>query len=718
MNFKLLTYILGTKQDRDTMRLRSAVEKISERESWARSLPDNAFPEETAKLKERLCRGEKAELVRTDAFALAREAAFRVIGERPFDVQLMGSLALNEGTVAEMKTGEGKTLVCVPAAYFNSLYGKGVHVITVNEYLAKRDAEWMGNIYRFLGVSTGVVVSDMNTAQRKKAYACDITYGTNSEFAFDYLRDNMQYTPEDIVQRGFYYGVVDEADSILIDEARTPLIISGEGGDDSAFCRAADSIAQKLKEVKKLPGTDRYPDELLDEKQDGDYTIDENHKKASVTKDGMAHVEQMLHQSGLITGSMYDTQNFIFVHYVMQALCARYIYRRDKDYIIQDGEVLIVDEYTGRVLTGRRYSDGLHEAIEAKERVRIRKQTRTFASISYQNFFRMYEKLSGMTGTALTQADELRAIYGLDVIVIPTNRPMIRRDENDAVFETESEKWKAVCTEIAEAHEKGQPVLAGTSSVQNSELLSSLLTIRGVRHSVLNAKNNAKESAVIAQAGKKGAVTIATNMAGRGTDIKLGGNPEAYTGAYDDVKHTGGLYVIGTERYESTRIDDQLRGRSGRQGDPGRSKFFISREDELFRRFPNNGRISASAAQSRIERNNFDVRMRLLDFDNVLNDERNTLYTYRRSILTSDRNDAVKIPLLAAASAAWSDHLESLDSLREGVYLRTYAQKNPVVEFKIDASEMFSEMMESLKKTEEELEKTASVTQHAEKISL
>ncbi len=713
MHSKLLTYIFGTKEDRDALRLGSMAEQINAREDWARSLTDAAFPAETEKLKARIKSGEKTESVRTDAYALAREASLRVLGERPFDVQIMGAIALDEGAVAEMKTGEGKTLVCVMPAYFNSLYGQGVHVITVNEYLAKRDAEWMGKIYRFLGVSVGVIYAEMNQSERKNAYKCDITYGTNSEFAFDYLRDNMQYSPGDIVQRGFHYAVVDEADSILIDEARTPLIISGEGGDDSELCRAADSIAQKLREVKKIPGTDRYPDELLDEKPDGDYTLDENHKKASLTKDGMAHVEQMLHQMKLIKGSMYDTENFMFVHYVIEALCARYVYRKDKDYIVYDGEVLIVDEFTGRVLLGRRYSDGLHEAIEAKEHVQVRRQTRTFASISYQNFFRMYEKLSGMTGTALSQAEELRAIYGLDVIVIPTNRPMIRSDEDDAVFDTETEKWKAVCDEIAEAHGRGQPVLAGTSSVQNSELLSSLLTVRGIRHNVLNAKNNVREAAIIAQAGKKGAVTIATNMAGRGTDIKLGGSPEAHEGEYDEVKEAGGLYVIGTERYESRRIDNQLRGRSGRQGDPGKSKFVISREDDLFKRFPGSRKISASSAQAQIERNNFDVRKRLLDFDDVLNDERIMLYDYRRSVLCSDKDEAVKMPLLSAINGAWADHLESLDSLREGVYLRTYAQKNPVVEFKIDASEMFDEMMESLKKTENELEKTIAVTQHS-----
>jgi preprotein translocase subunit SecA len=718
MHSKLFTYILGSKEDRDTMRLLSITKQINAKASWAGALKDEDFLSETEKLKARLSSGEKRENVRTDAFALAREASFRVLGYRPFDVQVMGALALDEGSVAEMKTGEGKTLVCVMPAYFNSLSGKNVHVITVNEYLAKRDAEWMGKIYKFLGASVGVIYSGINESDRKEAYKCDITYGTNSEFAFDYLRDNMQYSPDDVVQRGFHYAVVDEADSILIDEARTPLIISGEGGDDSALCRAADSIAMRLREVTKIPGTNRYPDELLDEIPVGDYTLDENHKKASLTKDGMAHVEQMLHQMKLIKGSMYDTENFMFVHYVIEALCARYIYRKDKDYIVHEGEVLIVDEFTGRVLIGRRYSDGLHEAIEAKEHVQVRKQTRTFASISYQNFFRMYEKLSGMTGTAISQADELLAIYGLDVIVVPTNMPMIRSDEDDAVFDTEKEKWKAVCDEIVEAHKKGQPVLAGTSSVQNSELLASLLTIRGIPYDVLNAKNNVREAAIIAQAGKKGSVTIATNMAGRGTDIKLGGNPEAYKGAYDEVREAGGLYVIGTERYESKRIDNQLRGRSGRQGDPGKSRFFISREDDLFRRFPNNTRISASSAQAQIERNNFDIRKRLLEFDDVLNDERTMLYDYRHDVLNSDKDEGIKIPLLTAINSAWADHLEALDSLKEGVYLRSYAQKNPVVEFKIDASEMFDEMMESLKKTEEEFEKAAAVTEHTAHISV
>jgi preprotein translocase subunit SecA len=703
LNSKFITFIFGTKDDRDALKLRVFAQQILEREPWAHSIPDSDFPAETAALKKRLAAGEKAAEVRTDAFALAREAAFRVLGERPFDVQIMGAVALDQGNIAEMKTGEGKTLVCVMPAYFNSLYGQGVHIITVNEYLAKRDAGWMGAVYRFLGVSCGVIYAEMPAGKRREAYDCDITYGTNSEFAFDYLRDNMQYSADRMVQRGFHYAVVDEADSILIDEARTPLIISGEGGDDSALCRAADSIAARLQEVEKIPGTDRYPDELFDEKPVGDYTLDRNHKKASLTKDGMEHVEQLLRQMKLIDGSMYDPENFTLVHYVIEAVNARYMYQKDKDYIVSGGEVLIVDEFTGRVLTGRRYGDGLHEAIEAKERLKVKKQTRTFAEISYQNFFRMYEKLSGMTGTARSQSEELRAIYGLGVIVIPTNRPMVRDDVDDSVFDTAHEKWKAVCDEIAEARKRGQPVLVGTSSVQNSELLSSLLRIHGIPHNVLNAKNNAREASIIAQAGKKGAVTIATNMAGRGTDIKLGGNPESYPGAYEEVKAAGGLYVIGTERYESRRIDNQLRGRSGRQGDPGRSKFFICREDELFRRFPNNPRISASSAQQLTERNNFDVRKHLLDFDDVLNDERTTLYAYRHTILDSDRDPAVKLPLLSAVDSAWADHLESLESLKEGVYLRTYAQKNPVVEYKIDASEMFGEMMDSLKRTENEL---------------
>jgi|WetSurMetagenome_2_1015567.scaffolds.fasta_scaffold56285_1 preprotein translocase subunit SecA len=709
MNLKML--IFGTSDERKVYKLQKLTNQVTAHEENMRSLNDRDFPLWTEQLKQRLASGENPGDIRIEAFALAREAARRVLGERPFDVQVMGAFVLDEGNIAEMKTGEGKTLVCVLPAYFNSLYGKGVHIVTVNEYLAHRDAEWMTPVYTLLGVSCGVVLAQMDPVARTQAYKCDITYGTNSEFAFDYLRDNMQLSENGIVQRGFNYAIIDEADSILIDEARTPLIISNEGDDDSSVCRAADTIARKLREVEKKPGTNDYPDELLDEKIYGDFTLDRNHHKASLTKDGILHAEKLLNEEGTINGCLDTKENFPLLHYIIESIRARYLYQKDKDYIVNNGEVLIVDEFTGRVLNGRRYSEGLHEAIEAKEQVNIRKQTRTFARISYQNFFCMYAKIAGMTGTAYSEADELKTIYDMDVIAIPTNRQMIRNDLPDRVFNTINEKWLAVCDEIENSHRTFQPVLIGTGSIESSEYLASMLKTRKIPCQILNAKNNAYEASIIAQAGKPGAVTIATNMAGRGTDIKLGGNPESYQGAYEAVRKAGGLYIIGTERFESNRIDNQLRGRAGRQGDPGKSRFFISREDELFSRFPGKRTISASAAQKEIERINFDIRKKQLEFDTVLNEQRCIFYEYRSGILLSDYQPELKMPLLHAADDAWADHLESLDALQDAVYLRAYAQKNPVVEFKIDACRIFEEMLDGLEQTTEELRKDIELMQ-------
>ena len=614
---KLLTLIFGSANDRAVKALNPVVKAIEGRESWAQSFTDDQFPEQTKIFKERLSKGETLDDILVDAFALAREAARRVLGERAYPCQLMGSLVLNSGRITEMKTGEGKTLMCVCAAYLNSLTGKGVHIVTVNDYLAGRDSQWMGRVYQFLGQTVGCILPNMDNNQRRAAYACDLTYGTNSEFGFDYLRDNMQMEASQKVQRGFNFCIVDEIDSILIDEARTPLIISGQGEDDTYKFFEVDKHVDKFKEVEKDPKTNDYPDEvnMLPEEREaleGDYKIDEKSKKISFTDKGMNKINEILLASKLIEEgtTVFDEQNFEYVHYFTQALRAHTLYHPDVDYVVRDGAVQIVDEFTGRILEGRRYGDGLHQAIEAKEHLKIAQRNRTLATVTYQNFFRMYEKLSGMTGTAATEAVEFSKIYDLDVVEIPTNRPVARKDEDDEVYLNESDKWNAIVKEVAEAHKKGQPVLIGTVSVEKSEHLSALLTRKGIKHEVLNAKNHAREALIIAEAGAKGSVTVATNMAGRGTDIKLGGNPEMramkrcgtqatkeqYEKALaiekeqwkkdcEEVKNLGGLYVIGSERHESRRIDNQLRGRSGRQGDPGRSKFYISMDDDLMRLF-------------------------------------------------------------------------------------------------------------------------------------
>lgn len=754
----ILTFLFGSKRDRDVKQLLPVVEKINQKEDWAKSLKPEDFPLQTAEFKKRLANGETLNDILPEAFALAREAASRVLGERAYDVQLMGSLVLNSGRIVEMKTGEGKTLMCVAAAYLNSLTGEGVHVVTVNDYLAERDASWMSKVYNYLGVSVGTILSNMDNDARRQAYACDITYGTNNEFGFDYLRDNMHINPKDKVQRGFAFCIVDEIDSILIDEARTPLIISGQGEDDTAKFFEVDKYVGQLKEVEKNPETDEYPDEAQGQEVIGDYKIDEKSKRVSFTDAGMLKIEEILKKHNLISGSLFDEENFEYIHYFTQAVRAHTLYHIDVDYVVQDRQVQIVDEFTGRILEGRRYGDGLHQAIEAKEHIRIAQRNRTMATITFQNFFRMYKKLSGMTGTAETEAVEFNKIYGLDVVVIPTNKPVARIDENDEVYMNETDKWEAICKEIQTCHSKGQPILVGTVSIEKSELLSSLLTKKGIRHEVLNAKNHAREALIIAEAGSKGAVTIATNMAGRGTDIKLGGNPEfrarrkvgteasneqfeqalekekiQWQKDYEEVKSLGGLYIIGTERHESRRIDNQLRGRSGRQGDPGRSKFYISLDDDLMRLFggekmksmmkrlgmPNGEPIfhpwltkGIEGAQTKVEERNFEIRKHLLEYDDVLNEQRNFIYGQRDDIL-ADEN--LKNRVLTTAEETLEDYLDEYNSKskKQGNSAFTELQDNLkrtfniVIPSEIDKSNLKDAILDLMKKDIQEKETLA-----------
>ena len=754
----ILTFLFGSKRDRDVKQLLPVVEKINQKEDWAKSLKPEDFPLQTAEFKKRLAKGETLNDILPEAFALAREAASRVLGERAYDVQLMGSLVLNSGRIVEMKTGEGKTLMCVAAAYLNSLTGEGVHVVTVNDYLAERDASWMSKVYNYLGVSVGTILSNMDNDARRQAYACDITYGTNNEFGFDYLRDNMHINPKDKVQRGFAFCIVDEIDSILIDEARTPLIISGQGEDDTAKFFEVDKYVGQLKEVEKNPETDEYPDEAQGQEVIGDYKIDEKSKRVSFTDAGMLKIEEILKKHNLISGSLFDEENFEYIHYFTQAVRAHTLYHIDVDYVVQDRQVQIVDEFTGRILEGRRYGDGLHQAIEAKEHIRIAQRNRTMATITFQNFFRMYKKLSGMTGTAETEAVEFNKIYGLDVVVIPTNKPVARIDENDEVYLNETDKWEAICKEIQACHSKGQPILVGTVSIEKSELLSSLLTKKGIRHEVLNAKNHAREALIIAEAGSKGAVTIATNMAGRGTDIKLGGNPEfrarrkvgteasneqfeqalekekiQWQKDYEEVKSLGGLYIIGTERHESRRIDNQLRGRSGRQGDPGRSKFYISLDDDLMRLFggekmktmmkrlgmPNGEPIfhpwltkGIEGAQTKVEERNFEIRKHLLEYDDVLNEQRNFIYGQRDDIL-ADEN--LKNRVLTTAEETLEDYLDEYNSKskKQGNSAFTELQDNLkrtfniVIPSEIDKSNLKDAILDLMKKDIQEKETLA-----------
>ncbi len=674
----ILTFLLGSKHERDLKELVPIMQKVNELEPTVKEYPDSRFAEKTAEFRERLNGGERIDALLPEAYALVREAARRKLGERIFDVQLMGAVVLHKGRIVEMKTGEGKTLASVPAAYLNSLSGKGVHIVTVNDYLAERDAGWMGPIYSLLGVSVGVILSQMDNAQRKEAYGKDVTYGTNNEFGFDYLRDNMCWSPSEKVQRGHAYAIVDEIDNILIDEARTPLIISGMAEDDTFKFAEVNKLVDQLIECEKDPATGTYPEGNTDSA--GDFKLEEKNKRVTFTDQGMNHVESLLMKRGLIRDSLFTDLNFEYIHYFTQALRAHKLYAKDVDYVVQDGKVQIVDEFTGRILYGRRYSEGLHQAIEAKERIKIAQRNRTLATITFQNYFRMYGKLAGMTGTADTEAQEFAKIYNLDVVVIPTNRPVVRDDMDDVIYLTEEEKLNAICDGIAELHAKGQPVLVGTISIEKSERLSRMLIGKGVRHEVLNAKNHAREALIIADAGARGSVTIATNMAGRGTDIKLGGNPEfrarkkagtqaeedvfrkalaeeyeKWQADYQEIKGLDGLHVLGTERHEARRIDNQLRGRSGRQGDPGSSRFYISLEDDLMRLFGGENikglmsrmgmktgepivhpwlNKSIERAQKKVEERNFEVRKHLLEYDDVLNEQRKFIYQRRDEIIS------------------------------------------------------------------------------------
>ena len=827
----IIKILFGSKHERDIKAMLPILHKINEKEAWALSLSEEEFKAKTNEFRERYQKEEPLDSFIPEAFALAREAARRILGERPYDVQILGSLVLHSGKIVEMKTGEGKTLMSVAAAYLNSLTGKGVHIVTVNDYLAERDADWMRPVYSYLGVSVGVILSNMENDARRIEYDCDITYGTNNEFGFDYLRDNMQMRLKDKTQREFSFAIVDEIDSILIDEARTPLIISGAAEDDTMRFFEVDRLIGQLKEVEKNPETGEYPNELEGEEVIGDYTIDEKSKRVSFTDSGMLHIQDILQRQGLIkSGNLFDEENFEYIHYFTQSVRAHVLFHIDVDYVIQDGQVQIVDEFTGRVLEGRRYSDGLHQAIEAKEHIKIAQRNRTLATITFQNFFRMYDKLSGMTGTADTEAVEFTKIYNLDVVVIPTNLPVARKDEHDVIYLNENDKFEALCTEISEAYKRGQPVLVGTVSIEKSELISKLLTKRGVRHEVLNAKNHEREALIIAEAGAKGSVTIATNMAGRGTDIKLGGSPEMrakkrtgtnpnpdyyekvlaeeyakWQSDYNEVKELGGLYVIGTERHESRRIDNQLRGRSGRQGDPGRSKFFLSLDDDLMRLFGGENlknvmskigmragepiehpwiNKSIEKAQTKVENRNFDIRKHLLEYDDVLNEQRSFIYEQRNAILADENlieriyatleefisekfdeysssskaekeekarlikdifrekfsytlteedfanidkknheeeinefvehftkelkekealagkenlNMFIRYQYLQAIDKKWLDHLENLESLREAVYLRSYGQKNPLTEYKLEGFDIFYSMLDDIR---------------------
>jgi len=825
---KVIRFFFGSQHERDIKALLPLLHKVNSRESWALSLSAGDFPTQSQILRSRLSAGETLDDILPDAFALAREAARRVLGERPYDVQILGSLVLHSGRIVEMKTGEGKTLMCVAAAYLNSLTGKGVHIVTVNDYLAERDADWMRPVYAYLGVSVGSILSNMDNQARRAAYLCDITYATNNELGFDYLRDNMKWEKEEWTQREFSFAIVDEIDSILIDEARTPLIISGSGEDDTIRFFEVDKLVRELKEVEKKDNGE-YPDEAQGEVIVGDYKLEEKSRRVSFTGDGMLHIEEILKNKGLISGNLFDEENFEYIHYFTQAVRAHHLYSNDVDYVVKEGQVQIVDEFTGRILEGRRYGDGLHQAIEAKEKIKIAQRNRTMATITFQNFFRMYGKLAGMTGTADTEAVEFSKIYKLEVVVIPTNLPVARLDEDDIVYLNEKEKWDALCDEIAEAYKKGQPVLVGTVSIDKSERISALLTKKGVRHEVLNAKNHAREALIIAEAGAKGSVTIATNMAGRGTDIKLGGNPEfrarrragteaseeqyqkilaeeyeKWKADYLEVKSLGGLYVIGTERHESRRIDNQLRGRSGRQGDPGRSRFFISLDDDLMRMFGGENlksimskigmasgepiwhpwlNKSIERAQKKVEERNFEIRKHLLEYDDVLNEQRTFIYKQRSDILADQKlserilntaeefldelcdeyshaqrrgkdealasfvtalkerfgyalteeeksamllspdagkeavlaslrtditskenlagteglNAFIRFQYLQAIDKKWLDHLENLESLREAVYLRSYGQKNPLTEYKLEGFDIFYSMLDDIR---------------------
>lgn len=833
--------LFKTYSEKEVKRVRPIVEKINSLEPAMKELSDSELVAKTPYFKEQLKNGKTLDDILPEAFAVVREASRRVLGMRHFDVQLIGGIILHQGRIAEMKTGEGKTLVATLPVYLNALTGEGVHVITVNDYLAKRDSEWMGNLYRFLGLSVGLVIAGMNPKQKQEAYACDVTYGTNNEFGFDYLRDNMVIYKNQLVQRKLKYAIVDEIDSILIDEARTPLIISGRGAQSSNLYQKADHFVKKL-QAKVIIEEDDKDYEQEEDNEKYDYIVDLKAKSATLTQQGIKKAEQ---EFGL--ENFNDLENSELVHDVNQALHANGIMKKDKDYIVKDGQVLIVDEFTGRIMYGRRYNDGLHQAIEAKEHVKINDESKTLATITFQNYFRMYEKLSGMTGTAMTEESEFQEIYKLDVVEIPTNKPMIRKDNLDIIYKNEDAKFRAVIADIKKAHEKGQPVLIGTVSIDKSEKLSKLLDKEGIPHEVLNAKYHEKEAQIIAQAGKFGAVTIATNMAGRGTDIMLGGNSEylakqemrklKYTdeeiedaaahNETDDkailaarekfnelekkfdneikeekekVIEAGGLKIIGTQRHESRRIDNQLRGRSGRQGDPGESRFYIGLDDDLMKIFggdivtkvcntlgadedmPIESRLISKAvenAQKKVEGRNFSIRKNVLQYDDVMNVQRTVIYEQRREVLDGknlkesilkmmdsvvelivdshivdgeevnkesiaqdietnlgisdvaalktekfDRNALVdeliakvheiyasketefgeenlreleRVVMLKIVDQKWMDHIDNMDELKKGIGLRGYGQQDPVVQYRLEGTEMFDDMIEDIR---------------------
>jgi preprotein translocase subunit SecA len=827
---KLLTQIFGSRNDRLLKQYRRVVQQINALEPQFEQLDDAALRAKTDEFRSRVAAGESLDALLPEAFAVCREGSKRVLKMRHFDVQLIGGMVLNAGKIAEMRTGEGKTLMATLAVYLNALTGRGVHVVTVNDYLAKRDAEWMGRLYNFLGLSVGVNLSQMSREEKQQAFRADVTYGTNNEFGFDYLRDNMVQDVADRVARGLAFAIVDEVDSILIDEARTPLIISGQAEDHTEMYLRINSVVPQLK--KQIGEADTRTGEGVIEP--GDFTIDEKGHQVFLTEAGHENAERILSEAGLLPegASLYDPANISLMHHVYAALRANHLYHRDQHYVVQNGEVVIVDEFTGRLMTGRRWSDGLHQAVEAKEGVAIQSENQTLASITFQNYFRMYAKLSGMTGTADTEAYEFQEIYGLETVVIPPNKPTIRKDELDLVYKTDKEKFDAVIRDIRDCHERGQPVLVGTTSIENSELISDLLTKAKLPHAVLNAKQHAKEAEIVAQAGRPGVITIATNMAGRGTDIVLGGNvekqvqfieadeaiPEAekaqriqqlkdeWQGLHDAVKAQGGLRIVATERHESRRIDNQLRGRSGRQGDPGSSRFYLSLDDPLMRIFAGDrvkavmerlkmpegeaieaGIVSRSieGAQRKVEARNFDIRKQLLEYDDVSNDQRKVIYQQRNDILEAEslvaqigslrestltdvvrtyvpadtleeqwdlpalervlreewhleialgaeveRSNSItdedivekvvkagdalfagklelvgleqftpfmRMVLLQAIDQHWRDHLAALDYLRQGIHLRGYAQKNPKQEYKREAFELFSQLLDVVK---------------------
>jgi preprotein translocase subunit SecA len=798
---KVLKKLFGSRNDRLLKTYQKNVRLINQLEPDLESLSDEALKSKTSEFKERLASGETLDNVLAEAFAVVREASKRVLQMRHFDAQLLGGMALHEGKISEMRTGEGKTLVATLPAYLNALSGSSVHVITVNDYLANRDAQWMGKVFEFLGMTVGVNLSGQDHDQKQSAYGADITYGTNNEFGFDYLRDNMVFQKADKVQRDLTFAIVDEVDSILIDEARTPLIISGQADDNTELYKKINSIASKLKRSET-------------EEEDGDFTVDEKSQQVVLTEIGYENAEQFLSAGGLLTdeGSLYDPSNISLIHHVYAALRAHNLFNKDQHYVVQNQEIVIVDEFTGRLMSGRRWSDGLHQAVEAKEGLNIQKENQTLASITFQNYFRMYEKLSGMTGTADTEAFEFQQIYGLETVIIPTHRDMIRDDKMDQIYKTSKERYDAVLNDIKDCYTRGQPVLVGTTSIENSELISSLLDKAKLPHQVLNAKQHDREAEIVAQAGRPKVITIATNMAGRGTDIVLGGMPAdsdedgEWQKRHDEVLDLGGLHIIGTERHESRRIDNQLRGRSGRQGDPGSTRFYLSLEDSLLRIFASD-RVAAimerlklpegepiehpwvtkaiENAQRKVEARNFDIRKQLLEFDDVANEQRKVIYEQRNDLLDSiDTVDMVAgmrdgsiedlvdsfvpqgaleeqwdVPglekalradytlevdlselmeeaaelepqniideikdkaqkfydekmvdapgdavqqyersvMLQSIDSHWREHLAALDHLRQGIHLRGYAQKNPKQEYKREAFELFSLLLQTVR---------------------